>query len=209
MKRLAWTGRNQAIDTPYLSVVYSPRPAKASHAAGLRTEERTQTMNRIQAALATAVPALLLAAGSAGADSVGRPRPGYWELTNVFTVVITQKKVERRCLVASEIQKFMTSPSNRHYACTYPSRAVGDGKILLKGSCATKEGQVADVTANGGYAPESFRLKLSLSTKIAGIPLAGTATTTARRLGDACPADAVRSDEAKRVLKGGDTPPQS
>lgn len=166
-------------------------------------------MKRKWTGRAAGLLALLLAAGPAAADSVGRPRPGYWELTNVFTVVITQKKVERRCLVASEIQKFMTSPSNRHYACSYPSRAVGDGRILLKGSCATKEGQVADVTANGGYAPESFRLKLSLSTKIAGIPLAGTATTTARRLGDVCPPDAARSDEAKRVLRGGDTPPQS
>lgn len=160
-------------------------------------------------ALAAALPALFLATAPAAADGVGRPRPGYWELTNVFTVVITQKKVERRCLVASEINKFMTSPSNRHYACTYPSRNVGEGKILLKGSCATKEGQVADVTANGGYAPDSFRLKLSLSTRIAGIPLAGTATTTARRLGDVCPDDAARSDEARRVLKGGNTPPQS
>ena len=170
-------------------------------------------MIQMRTAPATGLAALTLAAvtlaAPAAADSVGRPRPGYWELTNVFTVVVTQKKVERRCLVASEIQKFMTAPANRHYACTYPSRAVGDGKILLKGSCATKEGQVADVTATGGYSPETFRLKLALSTKIAGIPLAGTATTTARRLGDSCPADAARSDEARRVLKGGDTPPQS
>lgn len=165
-------------------------------------------MLRLGMALASGVSVLAIA-GPTQADSVGRPRPGYWELTNVFTVVITQKKVERRCLVASEINRFMTSPSNRHYACTYPSRAVGDGKILLKGSCATKEGQVADVTANGGYTPETFRLKLSLSTRIAGIPLAGTATTTARRLGDVCPADAARSDEAKQVLRGGDTPPQT
>jgi predicted alpha/beta hydrolase family esterase len=78
-------------------------------------------------ALAAALPALVLVAPPAWADSVGRPRPGYWELTNVFNVVITQKKVERRCLVASEINKFMTSPSNRHYACTYPSRDVGGG----------------------------------------------------------------------------------
>lgn len=165
-------------------------------------------MMRMGMALAAGLLALLLAAPST-ADTVGRPRPGYWELTNVFTVVVTQKKVEKRCLVASEINKFMTAPSNRHYACTYPSRAVGDGKILLKGSCATKEGQVADVTATGGYSPETFRLKLALSTKIAGIPLSGTATTTARRLGDTCPAEAARSDEAKRVLRGGNTPPQS
>jgi hypothetical protein len=166
-------------------------------------------MKRMRMAVAAGLPALALAAAPAAADSVGRPRPGYWELTNVFTVVITQKKVERRCLVASEINKFMTSPSNRHYACNYPSRSVGNGRILLKGSCTTKEGQVADVTANGGYTPDTFRMKLSLSTKIAGIPLAGTANTTARRLGDVCPADAARSDEAKRVLKGGDIPPQS
>jgi hypothetical protein len=50
---------------------------------------------------------------------------------------------------------------------------------------------------------------IELWTKIAGIPLAGTATTTARRLGDVCPDDAARSEEARKVLRGGNTPPQS
>ena len=165
-------------------------------------------MGFVRTAMALAAfGAMLAAAGTAAASaSDGKPQPGYWEVTNVATLLFSSKKVERRCLVASEINKFMTGPSNRHYACSYPTRAVGDGAIRLKGSCATKKGQVALITAQGTYSPTTFRLKASLSTKIGGIPLAGTATTDARRLGDSCPAEALRSDEARAALAGGDTP---
>lgn len=160
-----------------------------------------------------AIALSLAAAGAlvpavAASEVEGKPVPGYWEVTNTTTVLISSKKTERRCLVASEINKFLTGPSNRHYACTYPSRSVGGGKIALKGSCATKKGQVANVTAQGTYSPTTFRLNATLSTKIGGIPLSGVNTTVAKRLGDTCPADAVRSDEAKAALAGGDTPPQ-
>ena len=156
-------------------------------------------------ALAAAVGALAPAAAR-GAE--GKPTPGYGEVTNTTTVLISSKKTERRCLVASEINKFLTGPSNRHYACTYPSRSVGGGKIALKGSCTTKKGQVADVSAQGSYSPTTFKLNATLSTKIGGIPLSGVNTTAARRLGDTCPAEALRSDEAKAALGGGDTPQQ-
>ena len=147
--------------------------------------------------LACSVPAL-------AAD--GKPQPGYWEVTNTATLVLSSKKVERRCLVASEINNFMTGPSNRHYACTYPTRSTADGKIRLKGSCTTKKGQVAVITAKGTYSPTGFRLTAALSTKIGGIPLAGSAITDAKRLGDVCPADALRSDEAKLALGTSNTP---
>ena len=44
------------------------------------------------------------------------PQPGYWETTSKLT--LSKTKVERRCFVASEINKFLTNPENRHYACT-------------------------------------------------------------------------------------------
>ena len=158
------------------------------------------------AAIALAAVGLMSPVAALGAE--GKPVPGYWEVTNTTTVLISSKKTERRCLVASEINKFMTGPSNRHYACTYPSRSVGGGRIALKGSCTTKKGQVADVSAQGTYSPTTFKLDATLSTKIGGFPLSGVNTTTARRLGDSCPSDAARSDEAKAALAGGDTPPQ-
>jgi len=129
-------------------------------------------------------------------------------VTNTTTVLISSKKTEQRCLVASEINKFLTGPSNRHYTCNYPTRTVGGGKITLKGSCATKKGQVALVTAQGTYSPTTFRLNATLSTKIGGIPLSGVNVTSARRLGDTCPPEALRSDEAKAQLAGSDTPAQ-
>lgn len=150
--------------------------------------------------------AVLATAFGAMAAADGKPQPGYWEVTNTATLLFSQKKVERRCLVASEINKFMTGPSNRHYACTYPTRVVGDGRIRLKGSCATKKGQVALITAQGSYSPVTFKLNATLSTKIGGIPLSGAAVTSARRLGDSCPADALKSDEAKAALGDSDTP---
>jgi hypothetical protein len=162
-------------------------------------------MRLVRTAITLAALGMGLAGGVAQAAD-GKPQPGYWEVTNTATLLFTSKKVEHRCLVASEINKFMTGPSNRHYACTYPTRVVGDGRIRLAGSCATKKGQVANITAQGTYSPATFKLNATLSTKIGGIPLSGQATTNAKRLGDTCPADALRSDEAKAVLAGGDTP---
>ncbi len=153
--------------------------------------------------LAGLVGAALTLGGAARAED-GYPQPGYWQVTNVLAVI---RKVELRCLVASEINKFMTGPSNRHYACTYPIRDVGNGRINLKGSCTTKAGQVANISAAGTYSLASFRLKGTLSTRIAGIPISGEVMTDARRLAGICPPTALRSDEARRVLGASDAPP--
>ena len=158
------------------------------------------------AVLAAVISASAALPALAASPSDAKPRPGYWEVGETATLLFSAKKVERRCLVGSEIAKFMSGPSNRHYDCTYPTRATADGRIRLKGSCATKKGQVAYVTAQGTYSPTAFRLVMSISTKIGGIPLSGAATTDAKRLGDTCPADALRSDEAKAALGGSSTP---
>ena len=145
---------------------------------------------QVAVALGLTVP---LAAASRAPDT--KPLPGYWETTNKAT--LSKTKVERRCLVASEIDKFLNNPSNRHYTCTYPHRAVGGGNIKLTGTCATKDGQVANVVATGTYSPTRFHMDLDIDTKIVGLPVSGSGSTDAVRLGDECPADAKRSDEAK------------
>ena len=145
-----------------------------------------------------ATAGLLAAAPGQAAD--GRPVPGYWEATNKATLLVSTSKTERRCLVAADITKFLNNPSMKHYTCTYPQHHVADGQIKLRGSCATKEGQVADVSATGVYSPSSFHLDMALSTKLSGLPLSATGSTDAHRLGDTCPADAIRSDEAKAEL---------
>jgi hypothetical protein len=78
-------------------------------------------------------------------------------------------------------------PSNRHYACTYPLKTFADGKILLKGTCRSKKGRVVEVSGAGTYTPTSFKLTATVATEFAGIPIAGRASTEARRLGDVCP----------------------
>ena len=138
---------------------------------------------------------LLAAAPSHAAE--GRPIPGYWEATNRVSLLVTKSKTERRCLVEADITKFLSNPGMKHYTCTYPQRHVADGQIKLKGSCATKEGQVAQVSATGVYSPTSFHLDMALSTTLGALPLSATGSTDAHRLGDVCPADAIRSDEAK------------
>ena len=164
-------------------------------------------MSMVHTAVLTAAVSACLAAPAMAAESVdGKPKPGYWEVGEIATLLFSAKKIEHRCLVGSEINKFLNGPSNRHYACTYPTRATGDGKIRLKGSCATKKGQVAYVSAQGTYSPTTFKLVMSISTKIGGVSLSGKATTDAKRLGDTCPADALRSDEAKAALGTSNTP---
>ncbi|CAN5886443.1 hypothetical protein BH11PSE1_BH11PSE1_11300 [soil metagenome] len=138
---------------------------------------------------ALAVGLVLLCAGAArsqpGADEV--PSPGYWETTNASTFVFTSRSVERKCFTASDVSKVLAGPSNRHYACTYSTRVVGEGRILLKGRCVTKHGQIADIVARGVYAPTQFHLSATLTTRIAGLPLSGAASTEARRISDTCP----------------------
>lgn len=173
----------------------------------LRRDAKEKTeMAKMHAAVWAALTALVAAPALAASAPDGKPKPGYWEVGEVATLLFSAKKVEHRCLVTSEINKFLNGPSNRHYDCTYPTRSTADGRIRLKGSCATKKGQVAYVTAQGTYSPTTFKLVMSISTKIGGIPLSGKATTEAKRLGDTCPADALRSDEAKLALGSSNTP---
>lgn len=138
-------------------------------------------------ALLALIPAgLLLAAPAAAQEQT--ILPGYWEVTNKVSAIISQTKTEKRCITPAEVSKFVMGPSNRHYKCDYPTRVFKDGKIRLKGNCATKNGSQAALEATGTYSPTTFNMTAKISTTYAGVPLSGTATTTARRISETCPA---------------------
>ena len=120
-------------------------------------------------------------------------QPGYWEVTNKVSAIVSQTKTERRCITPAEVSKFVMGPSNRHYKCDYPTRVFKDGKISLKGQCATKNGSKAALQATGTYSPTTFTMVADISTVYAGLPLSARATTTAKRISDTCPAPQAAS----------------
>jgi hypothetical protein len=144
------------------------------------------------ATLSLAALALVAASAPARAQGPGQPiTPGYWESTNELLSPIRSKKVERRCLKPSDIDKFMAGPSNHHYDCDYPLHMVEDGRIQMAGVCVNKkDGRRVKVSGEGSYTPTSFQITARIATAFLGIPVSGRASTDARRLGDACPADA-------------------
>ena len=138
------------------------------------------------------IPACALLAGPALAQE-STIKPGYWEVTNKVSAIISQTKTEKRCITPAEVAKFVMGPSNRHYKCDYPTRVFQDGKISLKGQCATKNGSKAALQATGTYSPTTFTMVADISTVYAGLPLSGRATTTAKRISDTCPATPAAS----------------
>ena len=138
------------------------------------------------------IPACALLASPALAQET-TIQPGYWEVTNKVSAIISQTKTERRCITPAEVSKFVMGPSNRHYKCDYPTRVFKDGKISLKGQCATKNGSKAALQATGTYSPTTFTMVADISTVYAGLPLSARATTTAKRISDTCPAPQAAS----------------
>lgn len=116
--------------------------------------------------------------------------PGYWETTNRLISPLPTKKTEMRCITQADVAKFMMGPSNRHYQCTYPTRSFANGKINLKGTCRSKKGRVVEVSGQGDFTSTTFKLTANIATEWAGLPIAGKASTEAKRVSDACPAPA-------------------
>lgn len=138
-----------------------------------------------------ALPALLLLALAApAAHAAPTITPGYWESTNRLLSPIRQSKTERRCITPADVDKFLSGPSNRHYACTYPTKVFAGGQIRLKGTCVSKKGRKVAVQGTGSYAPNSFSLTAEIATEFLGLDIAGRASTEARRIGDTCPSPA-------------------
>ena len=128
--------------------------------------------------------AFALATPAAAATTI---TPGYWESTNRLLSPIRQTKTEKRCITPADVEKFLSGPSNRHYACTYPTKTIAHGVITLKGTCVSKKGQKVAVQGSGSYTPTSFTLTADVATEFFGLDIQGRATTEARRIADECP----------------------
>jgi hypothetical protein len=149
-------------------------------------------MNRLfPAALAFAAAVAAPAAPAMAAPPI---QPGYWESTNRLLSPIKQSKTERRCITPADVDKFMAGPSNRHYACTYPTKVISGGQIRLKGTCVSKKGRKVAVTGAGAYTPTSFNLTAEVATEFLGLDIAGKASTEARRIADVCPPPEPKAD---------------
>lgn len=147
----------------------------------------------------TGLATLTLAMIAAAPLAAGEPpiRPGYWESTNRVLSPIRSVSTETRCITPADIEKFMTGPSNRRYACAYPVKVITDGKMRLQGTCVGKSGQEIAVSGVGTYAPDSFTLTADIALEFAGLPIAGQASTDARRIADDCPAPTAPGDPPK------------
>ncbi|MBS0295478.1 MAG: DUF3617 family protein [Proteobacteria bacterium] len=133
------------------------------------------------------VPAL-----TAAAAPHDRIKPGYWEATSKVTSPLPTKKVEKICITPDKVDKYMEGPSNHIYKCTYPTKVIGGGKILLKGDCRDKKGEGGQIEGSGTYSPTTLHVNASVKTKLAGLPITIRASSDLVRIGDICPADAKR-----------------
>mgnify|MGYP000868882910 CR=1 FL=1 len=154
----------------------------------LETPRTPMSRKTLLAVLALAAPFALSSAAAAAQEKT--IDPGYWDVTNKVQAVITKTTRETRCIKPAEVAKFTMGPSNRHYACTYPTRVFKDGKITLKGTCASKKGRQVAIEATGSYSPSTFKLTADVDTTYAGIPLGGRFITDAKKISDTCPAGA-------------------
>ncbi len=157
----------------------------------LGAREDRLRISRVFAVASQAFAALICSRQVHAADAP--PLPGYWELSNTWTFVISFKSVDRKCFTAADVSGVLQGPSNAHYACTYPVREANDGRLSLEGTCVEKHGQVAEITAQGTYGPTAFQLTAHLRTRIAGLALSGVGTTSAHRLSEECPSPVSKS----------------
>jgi hypothetical protein len=140
---------------------------------------------------------LLCAAGALASAAAGAARaqsaisPGYWETTSRVTSPFPTQKTERRCIRPQDVVKFMEGRINHIYTCTYPTKEIGDGRIRLQGSCATRDGPPVPISGSGSFTSGAMHIEARISPKIGGLTVPIHAETDARRLGDACPAEAA------------------
>lgn len=142
-------------------------------------------MLRVKALILAQLLALMPLAGAAAQDTP--IEPGYWESRNKMAIgpITLSNEVERKCLTPSDVDKFMSGPSNRHYNCEYPEKTIADGKISMSGQCVhRKKGTRIGLKLAGVYSQTSFDMKATLKWGI----LTGTGSSNAKRIGDACPA---------------------
>jgi hypothetical protein len=115
-------------------------------------------------------------------------RPGYWEATDRVLAPIESTKVERRCIAARDVTKFMSCYINHHYSCSCPDQSYTDGKISFSGLCTDAKGRRVGITGRGTYTETTLHMTAEVTFKLAGLPISGRASTDARLIADACPA---------------------
>jgi hypothetical protein len=121
--------------------------------------------------------------------------PGYWETTSKVTSPFPTQKTEKRCIKPADVAKFMEGQINHIYKCTYPKKLVGDGKIELEGSCKTRDGDPVPIAGSGVFTADTMHVDARIAPKIGGLTVAVHASTDARRLGDACPAETAQAGD--------------
>jgi hypothetical protein len=138
-------------------------------------------------------PALIAAGGLAATTAAAQTtiQPGYWETTSQVTSPFPAKKTEQRCIRAEDVDKVIAGSPNHNYTCDYPTKEIGGGKIRLAGSCRTKTGDPVPISSSGVYTADSLELDATVRVKFGGLTVPVHARTTARRLGDTCPATAA------------------
>ena len=141
-------------------------------------------MNRLIPLVAAPLLALSVAGAAAAQSAIS---PGYWETTSKVTSPFPTHKTERRCIKPQDVAKFMEGKINHIYTCTYPTKHVGDGKIRLQGTCATRDGPAIPISGEGTFTSDSLHLDARISPQIGGLSIPVRASTDAKRLGDACP----------------------
>jgi hypothetical protein len=147
-------------------------------------------MNRLLPLIAAPLlvaPILLLGATGAALAQTAIS-PGYWETTSKVISPFPTHKTERRCLKPADVSKFMEGKINHIYTCTYPTKDIGGGKIRLQGTCATRDGPAIPISGTGTFTAETMHLEAHITPQIGGLNIPVTASTDAKRLGDACPA---------------------
>ena len=143
-------------------------------------------MTRLLPLLAAPLLTLALCGGALAQNAIS---PGYWETTSKVTSPFPTHKTERRCIKPQDVSKFMEGKINHIYTCTYPTKHVADGKIRLEGVCATRDGPSIPITGEGVFTSDSLHLDARITPQIGGLSIPVKASTDAKRLGDACPAD--------------------
>jgi len=127
---------------------------------------------------------LLVAAAPHDRPSGGTILPGYWEADVRF---MGTSKVERWCIAPKDISKFLSGPSNHIYHCVYPQNTVADGKMSFSGECRGGKGERIKLSGGGDYTPTTVHSRVDGRYMLFGIPIPGSASTDAHRLGDVCP----------------------
>jgi hypothetical protein len=145
-------------------------------------------MNRLLPLLAApllAAPLLAIAGGAALAQNA--ISPGYWETTSKTSSPLPASKTERRCIKPQDVAKFMEGKINHIYTCTYPKKEVGDGKIRLEGTCATRDGPPVPISGQGAFTSDTLHIDAHATIQFGGLNVPVKASTDAKRLGDTCP----------------------